>query len=432
MRRFGFAFALVLLTLATRAHAQSSVSEILGKIVDQDGKPVPDIEIRAANKAFPDRVQKGTSDKRGNFTVSGLLYTANAFDWTVTIKGPGFVPVSAHVVGRLSEGTLYFEESPKLSAKNPSFDIPVKAFASVRMEVKMRAGDAEAEAAPTPAAAAAAPGDVPSAAAAAAAAAAGDTYGDAVGKVRAGDAEGSVDLFKKAIDEKPDDWERRNVFAGVLLRLDRQGEATIQANKAAQLAPDKAAPYLTLSDIYLSRGLPDKASEAVSKAQQLEPDNVKVLERAAAVSANTGKVDDAIATYEKVLATHPNDTEVMVALAELYNRKKDPKKAEEMLARVRAADPEHAYRTFYNLGVVIENRDDATEADHRKAIEAFREAIKANPKYALAHRDLGFALLRTGDMANARKELQAYVDLDPQARDAADIKATVKSLASAK
>ena len=54
------------------------------------------------------------------------------------------------------------------------------------------------------------------------------------------------------------------------------------------------------------------------------------------------------------------------------------------------------------------------------------------PNYALAHRDLGFALMRTGDLVNARKELQQYVDLDPAARDAADIKATVKSLAPTK
>jgi Flp pilus assembly protein TadD len=295
----------------------------------------------------------------------------------------------------------------------------------------MRAGDAEAEAAPP---APAPGGDLPpvGAVGGATAGAANDSFGEAVAKVRAGDAEGSVDVFKKAIDEKPDDWERRNVFAGVLLRLDRQGEATIQANKAAALAPDKAAPYVTLSEIYLARGLPDKASEAIGKAQQLEPENVKVMEKAAVVAANAGKIDEAIALNEKVLAKQPADTEVMVSLADLYNRKKDPKKAEEMLDRVRAADPEHAYRTFYNLGVVIENRDDATDADHRKAIEAFREAIKLNSKYALAHRDLGFALLRTGDLVNARKELQQYVDLDPQARDAADIKATVKSLASSK
>jgi Flp pilus assembly protein TadD len=290
----------------------------------------------------------------------------------------------------------------------------------------MRAGDAAAEAAPVVAAPA------PVGPSAGAPGAAPDAFGEAVAKVRGGDPEGSVDLFKKAIEEKPDDWERRNVFAGVLLRLDRQGEATIQANKAAQIAPDKAAPHLTLTEIYLARGLPDKAAEAIAKAQQLEPENTRVLERAAAVAANAGRLDEAITLNERVLAARPNDTEVMVALADLFNRKKEPKKAEEMLERVRTADPKNAYRTFYNLGVVIENRDDATDADHRKAIEAFREAIELKPDYALAHRDLGFVLLRTGDLVNARKSLQKYVDLDPQARDAADIKATIKSLSATK
>ena len=117
-------------------------------------------------------------------------------------------------------------------------------------------------------------------------------------------------------------------------------------------------------------------------------------------------------------------------MADLYNRNKQPKKAEEALNKVVALDPGNAHRTFYNLGVVIENRDDATEADHRKAVEAFRKAIDLKPNYALAHRDLGFALLRLGDLAGARKEFQKYVDLEPRAKDAADIKATIKSLGS--
>ena len=82
--------------------------------------------------------------------------------------------------------------------------------------------------------------------------------------------------------------------------------------------------------------------------------------------------------------------------------------------------------------MVIENRDDATEADHRKASEAFRKAIELKPNYALAHRDLGFAMLRLGDLAGARKEFQKYVDLEPRAKDAADINATIKSLGSVK
>jgi len=427
MKRFAVIVSLAILaSTATHLLAQSSISEIVGKVLDADGKPVAGAEIAVANKTFAERVQKATSDKRGNFTVSGLLYTATAQDWTVSIKAPGFVPVSAHVVARGSDGTLYMEDTPKLSAKAPTFEVQIRAFASLRAEFKMRAGDAEAEAAPVAAAPAAGLPGAPAPGTPA------NKYDEAVAMVRAGDPEGSVELFKQAIDEKPDDWERRDVFARVLLKLDRQGEATIQANKAAQIAPEKAGPYVTLTDIYLARGLSDKASEAIAKAQQLEPENAKVLERAAAVAANAGKLDEAIALNEKVLASRPADTEVMVALADLYNRSKQPKKAEEMLDRVRAADPKNAYRTFYNLGVVIENRDDATEADHRKAVEAFREAIKLKPDYALAHRDLGFVLLRTGDLVNARKELQQYVDLDPRARDAADIKATIKSLSASK
>jgi Flp pilus assembly protein TadD len=333
--------------------------------------------------------------------------------------------VGVKIVGRDAQKTLYYSDDAKLSAQKSKTEIKMRAFAEIRLDFTMRPHDAAADA-PIPAI------PLPVAAAAPGGAAEGDAYAQAIEKVRTGDSEASVDLFKKAIEDKPDDWERRDLFAKILLKLDRQGEATIQANKAAQLAPDKAAPLVTLADIYLARGLGDKAADAIGKAQSLEPENGKVLERAAAVAANAGRIDEAIALNERVLAAKPDNTEVLVALADLYNRNKQPKKAEEVLNRVVALDPGNAHRTFYNLGVVIENRDDVTESDHRKAIEAFRKAIDLKPTYALAHRDLGFAMMRTGDLMGARKELQKYVDLSPNAKDAADIKATVKSLDSTK
>lgn len=424
MSRFRSVLA-VLVVSAVAGVAQAQTSELVGKVLDAEGKPVVGAEVSASSNAFADRVYKGSTDKKGNFFVSGLLYTAQAPLWTVAIKADGFVPVGVKIVARDAQKTLYFSDDAKLSAAKPSTEIKMRAFAEIRMEFTMRPQDA-AEAAPLP------PLPVPAAGAAPGVAPEGDAYAQAIEKVRAGDSEGAVDLFKKAVEDKPDDWERRDLFAKVLLKLDRQGEATIQANKAAQIAPDKAGPLVTLTDIYVARGLADKAADAIAKAQQLEPENGKVLERAATVAANAGRIDEAIALNERVLAAKPDNTEVLVALADLYNRNKQPKKAEEVLNKVVALDPANAHRTFYNLGVVIENRDDATEGDHRKAIEAFRKAIDLKPNYALAHRDLGFALLRNGDMMGARKELQKYVDLSPTAKDVADIKATVKSLSTVK
>ena len=423
MRRSTLILAL-LSTLAVADAVLAQTSVLIGKVLDMDGKPVQGAEISAFATAFPDRVSKGASDKKGSFYIDGLLYTPQSPEWKISVKGDGWVPVSVKIVARDGSKTLFFQDDAKLSAANPSTILKMKPFAEIRLEYTLRPGDAAAEANPI----------LPPAGAEGAAAGAGepDTYAQAIEKVRAGDDEGAVDLFKKAIEEKPDDWQRRDLFAKVLMKLDRQGEATIQANKAVQMAPDKAAPLITLADIYSARSMQDKAAETIAKAQQLEPDNMKVVERAAAVAASAGKIGEAIAMNEKVLAAKPGSVEVLVALADLYNRNKQPKKAEEALNKVVALDPGNAHRTFYNLGVVIENRDDATEADHRKACEAFRKAIDLKPNYALAHRDLAFAMLRLGDLAGARKEFQKYVDLEPRAKDAADINATIKSLGSAK
>jgi Flp pilus assembly protein TadD len=426
----------VLAALSTPLHAQTA--QVSGKVLDGAGAPIVGAQIEVSNPASAALVYKGTTDKKGSYMIAGVLTSEQHPIWNVAVKAEGYVPVKAVFLGRTAEKVRYDDNTQNLSARQPVAQARVKAFADVKVDFTMAPGDAPASDAAAPAAAAAPDaaggilGNVPAPGAGAPGDPGAEAYAAAIESVRKGDPEGSIDNFKKAIDAKPDDWERRDLYAKVLLRLDREGEATIQANKAVGLAPDKAGPLVTLTDIYLARGLPEKAAESIAKAGELEPDNLKVMERRASMSASQGKIDEAIALNEKVLAKKPDNTEVLVALADLYNRKKDPKKAEEMLNRVVALDPKNAYRTFYNLGVVILNREDTSDADNRKAAEAFRKSMELKPDYALAHRDLGFTLLRMGNLPEARKELQRYVDLDPRARDAAEIKDTIKSLGSSK
>ena len=46
----------------------------------------------------------------------------------------------------------------------------------------------------------------------------------------------------------------------------------------------------------------------------------------------------------------------------------------------------------------------------------------------MAHRELAFALLNVGDKAQAAESLAAYVELAPQAADAAQMKAILTTL----
>src|SRR5262249_19324625 len=62
-----------------------------------------------------------------------------------------------------------------------------------------------------------------------------------------------------------------------------------------------------------------------------------------------------------------------------------------------------------NLGNAL-----ADKGDPDGAIAAFREAIRLDPGFALAHNNLGFVLLRKGDLDGAVAEFREALRLDPQ------------------
>ena len=79
-------------------------------------------------------------------------------------------------------------------------------------------------------------------------------------------------------------------------------------------------------------------------------------------------------------------------------------------------------------GVFVSGR---SAADVQKAIGAFRKAVEINPKYAQAYKELAFALLNVGDRPGARAALQNYVEVAPEAPDAAQMKQIIKTLPEA-
>jgi regulator of sirC expression with transglutaminase-like and TPR domain len=66
------------------------------------------------------------------------------------------------------------------------------------------------------------------------------------------------------------------------------------------------------------------------------------------------------------------------------------------------------------------------------AVKEYRKAIEMNPKHPNAHRNLGVVLEELGDPAGAAKEFETYLQLAPNAPDAATIRSIVGRLKASK
>ena len=103
-------------------------------------------------------------------------------------------------------------------------------------------------------------------------------------------------------------------------------------------------------------------------------------------------------------------------------------RAQAAFDRVVELDPDNAYKTFFNIATLLENKKNVTDAEQKRAIEAYRKAIEIKPDYAKARLALAYALLRTGDQVGAREQFEAFVELAPESGEAAQIRGLISAL----
>jgi len=146
------------------------------------------------------------------------------------------------------------------------------------------------------------------------------------------------------------------------------------------------------------------------------------------VATQNGDDEAALQAYQALVEGDPKNNQAWMALGGLYAKKGERDKSEQAYRKVSELDPANAHKTFFNIGVLIEKKPDLTEEDTKQAIEAYRKSIEVKADYAPAHRSLGYALIRLGEMAEAKKELARYVELEPKAKDAAEVKSILAGL----
>jgi tetratricopeptide (TPR) repeat protein len=422
---------IALLAIALPASAQG-VSEANGSVVDREGNPVQGVVVSFRAKSNPEVSYDGKTNKKGRYFVSGMFSVAEGEMWVIELESDEYTPVEVRIESRTVQKVLVGDPlTAKLKPGKKPPEFPIRPLGKAIVDWKVAPlEDVEAE---MQAAAQAAATEAAAVAGTAegggeAAEPAKDPWVEALTLASAGALEDSVPLFREAVEAEPEDAERHETFAKILYRLEEYDDALVEAGQAVELEPSRMESHLVRFNVHDSRGDLEQAKIVLEAAQQAKPDDMRILSRLGYVARESGDIEGAIAAYTRVTELVPDNAEAWLALADLHAEAGRLAESEAAYAKVVEIDPKGAHQTYYNLGATIIKRNNRSESDTRRAIDAFRKALELKPDYALAARELAFALIGLTDRDGAREVLQTFVDKNPSSPETPGFKKLLQSL----
>jgi tetratricopeptide (TPR) repeat protein len=147
------------------------------------------------------------------------------------------------------------------------------------------------------------------------------------------------------------------------------------------------------------QGKLEEAIAAYNKALAFKPDYAEAYSNMGIVLQDQGKLEEAIAAYNKALAFKPDYAE---AYSNMGNVLKDQGKLEEAIEaynKALAIKPDYA-EAYSNMGIAFQEQGKLEEA-----IEAFNKALAIKPDYAGAYLNMGVAL---ADQGKQEEAIDAY------------------------
>jgi tetratricopeptide (TPR) repeat protein len=250
----------------------------------------------------------------------------------------------------------------------------------------------------------------------------------------------AITCYQKAIALAPRDAVAHNNLGNAWKAKGKQEDAVACFRKAMQLDPKLAAPHTNLGTLLSDQGKVDDAIACHRQAIQLDPTyavahhNLGVeLMRKGKVAAGIsccrkaielgldqahcslgialeaeGKLDEALASFEKAVAASPRDARARHHLGLALEARGRLDEAAGCWRKGIELSPGNAV-LHNNLGSVLQSQGKTDEA-----LACFQKAIVLAPAYAMPYYNLGNARRRQGKLVEAIALLQKATELDPE------------------
>ena len=191
--------------------------------------------------------------------------------------------------------------------------------------------------------------------------------------------------------------------------------------RAVEIDPSYLAALVRLGEMHLDEGRPEEAYPLFEQALAIDPSSAAALAGAGSAALARGEPTRAIDYLERALAVGPPAWNVHYALATAYRETGEIAKADEHLNQ-RGGDPPQppdplmaAYENLLRSPRAYGTRGGTAmrEGRHAEAVSIFREGVAETPDDPELRRQLGDALLMTGDTRGAGEQYEAALRLDP-------------------
>jgi tetratricopeptide (TPR) repeat protein len=276
----GLATAVVAGLLSLPAFAQIGAGGIHGKVIDRDGKPVPNAIIRMENLATH-QTDEGKTNKNGDYSIVGLFggkYKAYVIvnGKAVMVKGEGTgneIFISDTTDPRVN---FDFKDAPTVAPNAPAAqgaNAKEKAAADKKNNEEMKSA-----------------------------------FNAGVAAMKANNFEEAVKQYQLAAEKDPGQSAIFGNLGLALSSLKKYDEAVTAYRKSLELKPDDAPTQALLSLSLANAGKIDESMKAVEEVGKLDPALAgQSYYNLGAILTNRGKSKEAVEMFKKAIAIDPKN-----------------------------------------------------------------------------------------------------------------------------
>ena len=184
-------------------------------------------------------------------------------------------------------------------------------------------------------------------------------------------------------------------------------KAEIEYGNVLLLDENQKVAVRQLGLIYFDQGKPAKAYPLLRRAEGLDPDDIDVRLKLASLYLAGRKFNDVRAEAEYILQKNPGHDEALVFLSDAA---RNPEEIDALRDRLETARPQLANRPGFHLalGNLAHRQKNVAQAE-----ASFKEAVRLDPRSALAHAMLGNLYAAQENLAAAEAAYKVAFDLSP-------------------